>query len=829
MFTCYECKLIFPSTSDLIKHIRLSCNKFRNDHRCGEPGCIRHFSTIKSLCQHLNRNHVTKSTINLDNNVVTGSNKNENTVASTPNNFPENTMASTSQHNFPMPSTSHDLPSVSPLVSSDTCTDAEKQLANFLSSIYSKTNVPRNIVQIVSREVTNLLSSSKESILNRIYGVLCEQNIEIGSELKSVLENVFDEYYNGLSKFTSEYRRFKFFENLGTFIKPTEFQVGQRMELSGGLNSVPVTMQVIAISDVLKQLLLIPGIMGDILTYLENLKDQSSSIENIMQGTVWKNILKKLGNNDRSLNLPLILFFDDFEIGNPLGSHSGIHKLGGIYLSLPFLPVRYVSQLNNILMLGLFHESDRIAFGNNIIFQKVFDQLNHLKTNGITIQSQKFNGTIKFHVVCLTGDNLGLNSVLGFVESFVANRFCRICIANKDEMKTMLFEDKNLMRNKDNYENDLNLCNPTLTGIKERCTFIDNLRDFDMFEQVAVDPLHDFLEGTCRYVLNYLVTFLVIESKLVPLSIIQNKIKLFDYGADSNSKPLNCIVPDGNNVKIRTSAAEMLTLVRYFGVIIGYYVPNNCEPWELYLYLRRILDRLLNPIVSEEGSLQLKFWVAGLNELYLKLTKTFLKPKFHFMVHYPHMMLKFGLLTQVWTMRFEAKHRVSKIAARSTSCKVNICKTVALKNQLVLNDIFIKSKSVDSVITGKKTAASPRLPVSELENHDFNNKDQYNANWVKITGHKIGISSIVTVDLCTETFQPVFGKVLKIYVVENHIFFHVSLYESIGFDSHFFAYKVCSSLRSMFINSDSLLSVVPNTLTLMRSTCLYITLRMPID
>lgn len=25
---------------------------------------------------------------------------------------------------------------------------------------------------------------------------------------------------------------------------------------------------------------------------------------------------------------PIFLFFDDYEVGNPLGSHSGIHKLG---------------------------------------------------------------------------------------------------------------------------------------------------------------------------------------------------------------------------------------------------------------------------------------------------------------------------------------------------------------------------------------------------------------------------------------------------------------------------------------------------------------------
>jgi len=33
--------------------------------------------------------------------------------------------------------------------------------------------------------------------------------------------------------------------------------------------------------------------------------------------------------------LPLFMYFDDFESGNVLGSHSGIHKVGAVYVSIP--------------------------------------------------------------------------------------------------------------------------------------------------------------------------------------------------------------------------------------------------------------------------------------------------------------------------------------------------------------------------------------------------------------------------------------------------------------------------------------------------------------
>ncbi|CAG9818755.1 unnamed protein product [Phaedon cochleariae] len=398
---------------------------------------------------------------------------------------------------------------------------------------------------------------------------------------------------------------------MGTYIPPLEVTVGQRMEprrtlLGFNLVPAPCTMQVIPIAEVFQNFFSMPGILKDILEHLDYLKHSTGDIENIMQGRVWRDIMAKEGDGDH-LNLPLILFYDDFEVGNPLGSHATVHKLGGVYLSLPFLPGHYVSQLDNIFIIALFHASDRVDFGNNMVFQKVIEVLNNLRNNGINVTTDAYTGTIKFHVACITGDNLGLNGILGFVESFVANHFCRICSAHREETKYMLYEDKVLLRSPESYGRDVFLGNYSETGIKERCVFLNSLDGFQLFEHVSVDLLHDFLEGACRYVMSYVVQFLVQESKLVPLNIMQSKIASFNYGPDSGSKPTNCLIVDGSTLKLKTSAAEMMTLVRYFGILVGYYVPNDCEVWDLYIYLRRILDRLVNPRNSI-GALDENIW-----------------------------------------------------------------------------------------------------------------------------------------------------------------------------------------------------------------------------
>lgn len=101
-----------------------------------------------------------------------------------------------------------------------------------------------------------------------------------------------------------------------------------------------------------------------------------------------------------------------------------IHKLGGVYVSLPCLPPNYSSQLSGIFVLGLFHSSDRVRFGNGMIFRRIIDEINYLSHTGFVVDTDVFQGTIKFRLGALTGDNLGLHSMLGFVERFSANYPC---------------------------------------------------------------------------------------------------------------------------------------------------------------------------------------------------------------------------------------------------------------------------------------------------------------------------------------------------------------------------------------------------------------------
>lgn len=246
----------------------------------------------------------------------------------------------------------------------------------------------------------------------------------------------------------------------------------------------------------LTNFLCLKNVLADILSYIDSLKSDDVFLKSYIQGSDWRNRIKIHGEK---LVFPLFMFFDDYESGNVLGSHSGIHKLGAVYISISFLPPKYSSTLSNIFLGLLIHSSDRATFGNRVVFQPLIEEFNFLITDGINIESETYKGRINFELALILGDNLGIHSITGFCESFSANFPSRICKINKKDLKYSCHENEELLRNKEEYERDLMLRNVSLIGIVEKCIRLD-VQNFDLFSQVGIDIMHDMLEGCGKWV-----------------------------------------------------------------------------------------------------------------------------------------------------------------------------------------------------------------------------------------------------------------------------------------------------------------------------------------
>ncbi|CAH1109399.1 unnamed protein product [Psylliodes chrysocephalus] len=375
-----------------------------------------------------------------------------------------------------------------------------------ITKLYGDSTLNRKLVQTVIDSVLDLICEPMDLFKQDLLRIL--GNAEVDNTKKGLVNDYFFEWDSVFMDLTSDYLRQKYLEKLGLYIKSIEYVTGERFDLlqNDVLKAKAYSAQFVPISPILKLFLELPCVFPEIIKYINDLKC-ISNISNIIQTDFWKNKLKHFQQSD--LVLPLFLYFDEFEIGNPLGSHAGIHKIGAIYWSIPCIPPNYRAHLENIFLVLLFHSSDLKEFGSNAIFLKLVEELTNIQENGIVIVSDQDKIKIKVSLTLCLGDNLGLNTLLGFTESFRANFFCRFCKSHRTQTQEIVLPNHNLIRDKANYETDIQENNASSTGIKEACVF-NKIPNFHVTENFCVDLAHDIFEGNVIMIHIHLQKYLLV-------------------------------------------------------------------------------------------------------------------------------------------------------------------------------------------------------------------------------------------------------------------------------------------------------------------------------
>ncbi|XP_032433923.1 uncharacterized protein LOC116729460 isoform X1 [Xiphophorus hellerii] len=187
--------------------------------------------------------------------------------------------------------------------------------------------------------------------------------------------------------------------------------------------------------------------------------------------------------------LQIQLFYDDFETANVLGPKKGLHKLGAIYFTLRNFSPIFNSSLLNIHLCALFHAQDIKRYSFNLILEPLVNDLKVLETEGLKIPT--FEPVIYGTVVQVTGDNLGLHGLFGFVESFGARYCCRFCLLEKHSFQTIFSEDEHAQHCQ-TVQADPRL--PHVYGVKRVC-LLNSLQYFNTANNFSVDMMHDILKG----------------------------------------------------------------------------------------------------------------------------------------------------------------------------------------------------------------------------------------------------------------------------------------------------------------------------------------------
>lgn len=780
MVLCKECGKKLADNNSYLIHIS-TIHRFLSNFSCGQQDCPRKFNTLSSLKKHTQKFHSEKNV---------AKNKNSESKSSSNNSFHYDNEVLYDE----CPELSENSPNIVETILQDTF---ELQMLTFVNKLYSHPAINRSVVHDIIGTTSELINNIFSNILLKIEDL---PNLQGHSSYNEIISALSTDIFKSCK---SEYKRFQLLAKHNLYFKPEEYFIGYLPE--SRTSSIASTSQVltkqckgviISLRKILKKYLETPGVLQYMLDYIKNEEEVSDYMSSMFNCSLWKFIKNKMGNKTI---LPLYLYYDDFETGNVLGTQAGVHKLGGVYVSFACMGPEFASRLESIFLWGIFYSSDRVTFGNEAVFKVFLDELKFLETVGINVNNKQ----IFFVVPVFLGDNLGVNSILGFHESFSSNNFCRACFSHKNETKFMTRENKNSLRNEDNYNIHIE---ENSHGIKSSCMW-NELSYYHVTKNLHFDIMHDLYEGICRYDFGRILKFFIKE-KIFTLETLNRRIKYFNHSSVDvgNKIPL---IPTTQIEKqiIIMSSAEMHAFLTYFSFIVGDLVDESDEVWHFYLLLFNIVQIVIKPSINESELIYLDNLIHEHHSLYISLFNEHLTPKFHFLLHYSRTIRNIGPLSRVSSIRFEAFHRVSKSYSNVTSSRINLPLSLGVKHQLKLAYRFLLGNGICDSIQFSETRTVPsETQVSFLKSAGFEASCLF-ISWLKLNGIMFKKGLIAQVDR-DDFGEPVFGIIEEVFVTDDQKFYLVyKMIECYGFIKHYEAYLVEKVLpKNYIINTKSLYS-----------------------
>ncbi|XP_066585871.1 uncharacterized protein [Prorops nasuta] len=666
MLNCPFCDNQYNNMTLHFAHLKVKHSfHFNNFVRCKQPSCCRVFSNVYTYKKHMRSKHAPLFNINSQNNL--DNNINGINVNNIDNNIEE--------FNTDICNNNNDIITNSENICNDDIIDIEKLVKNaalsFIGKLYSQPLLNRSVIQQIIEITSELFSKCSVQLLQSINGI--EKSVD------PKVKQIFNIISNPFKRLETEYLRQKYLLESGCFVKPQPFFIKPILHKRKhcGTEKIDVksaTGQFISMREVLKQFLELPNIYEQIVSYMETMEERRmGTIGSFLQAELWSKIKIKFNGK---IVLPLAIYYDDLEINNPIGSHASVQKIGVIYYKILSLPPEYFSLLENVLLASIHRVIDRKDVLINV-FKPVVNELKFLEEKGIAIETKSGTKQIFFATALICGDNLGLHSILGFHESFNSNFYCRFCREHKDIMHIQVKENKTKLRNLQNYTHDVE---HLTAGVKEDCLF-NSLSCFHVTDNLYCDIMHDCLEGICRYEIPLILNYLININKLFSLEKFNEKLKFFCFGLTITNK----FIPQFTKTHLSNSyyicsSSEMHNLLYLLSFIIGDTVPDDNQAWKIFMQLRCIMCILLNDCIDEAGIEELERLISIHLETFKNFFSVNLKPKFHFLLHYPSIIRKIGPLWPLSCIRYEAKHKIMKEHSSVIRSRVNICYSLALKN-----------------------------------------------------------------------------------------------------------------------------------------------------
>lgn len=232
---------------------------------------------------------------------------------------------------------------------------------------------------------------------------------------------------------------------------------------------------------------------------------------------------------------------------------------------------------------------------------------------------------------------------------------------------------------------------------------------------------------------------------------------------------------------LKLNSARVWCLLRLLPLVIGDKVPESEPVWDLLLLLKEIVDIILSPIINARYISYLSDLIADHHNLFKSLfPDILLKPKHHFLVHYPKLILEFGPLVCCWCMRFESKHLYFKRIAQSIKNSINLPFSMTRKHQRL--QCYYNCTS--SRCIGKSNKVTNPKPINKnVYSEDIGKvlgmySDYYVVSKAQVNGITYKSGMCVLSNFNEFNDQPIFSKVILIISKDEDIRFVCRVFTS---------------------------------------------------
>jgi hypothetical protein len=673
-----------------------------------------------------------------------------------------------------------------------------------IARLRAKGNIPYNIIS----DVVSSFNSMASSIVSHVQSVVTRSLVSsgVGENAVKCVESDIKQHTSNvpLNFLSSTYKQDKYFDNHPLAVKPESVVHGSRFETSDGISKTRYdTFEYVSIEQNLRTLLMNKSYVRAL---LED-KCKPGIMCDFVDGQRCKN--HYLFSDNTKLTIILQLFYDGLGTTNPLRGQSTICNVGVFFYVVKNLPAAFNSCFANVHLLALCYSADLKSYGFNPILAKVIAEIRHLSTEGLRGDFPLIGSRpVYVSIGQVTCDNLALNGLFGFIESFAVDNFCTLCLCTMDDIQEKFFEHQFKKRTLDEYNKDINNLPQAFAsgklhsrGIKSEC-LLNEIDGFHVTVNYGLDPFHIILEGIALVELGCILYTLCITKRYFSIETLNRRVDRFwsVINTEKRNKPPQLYSPEeGCRIKPSMKAVQCWALIKYLPIIVGDLVPDNDQHWLFLLDLCHLVDLVFAPMFTEGMIDYLRYIIADHLEQMKMLygSVTTLKPKHHLMVHFPTIIKQCGPLVGMSCMRYELKNAFFKRCAHSMYNFRNVCKTLAYRHQQYSLYAKLSCENVRDVIIPIDSSAVPvcSLPCCDALVSCLNietTDDIFVSTKVDRASVRYSTGHHVIVDISEDNGLPEFGCIDSFVCTPSGEIWYlvVRLLRTVAFIPHYHSYLV---------------------------------------